>query len=117
MNIVADQCLKSVDDIESYFKDNGYDFFDCGQGYSQDKAEAYAKVGEDYYLVRMTGDVVGEKQDRGDRLYFIDCITSVTYEKVEKSSIDEIERKEIIDKITRYQAIIDDLKSQLESGT
>ena len=32
----------------------------------------------------MTAEIVSEKQDRGDRLYWVDYIESVTYRQVEK---------------------------------
>ena len=53
-------------DIVPYFEDN-YDIFDCGQGYYQDSA----------------------KQDRGDRLYWVDELDSVVYTKIDTPTLKE----------------------------
>lgn len=76
--------LTDVSDIEDYFKDNGYDYFDCGQGYSQDYADVIVHIANKFYLVEMEAEIGSQKQDRGDRLYFIDNIESVIYKEIDK---------------------------------
>ena len=76
--------LTKEEDIESYFKDNSYDFFDCGQGYYQDEAEAICCIGDKFYKVKIKAEIGSSKQDRGDRLYWVEDIESVTYEEIEK---------------------------------
>lgn len=76
--------LKDTSQIEDYFKDHGYDLLDCGQGYSQDEAEQIICIGNLFYLVKVEAEIESSKQDRGDRLYWVERIESVTYELIDK---------------------------------
>jgi len=76
--------LKSPLQIESHFKDIGHEYIECGQGFSQDEAEVLCKIGDKFYNVEITAEVVGAKQDVGDKLYWVESITSVTYKQVDK---------------------------------
>lgn len=71
--------LRSPLQIEDYFKDIGRDFFECGQGYSQNEAEVLCKIGDMFYNVEITAEILSQKQDVGDRLYWVENITSVKY--------------------------------------
>lgn len=84
-NVFEDkEYLTSEDEIEDYFKDNGSNWLDCGQGYYEDKTDLICKVGNKFYIVDISAEVIGEKQDVGDKLYFVDYISSVEYEEIEK---------------------------------
>jgi len=76
--------LKHPEQIEEYFKDVGYDYFECGQGFAQEEASVYVKIGNKYYDVTINAEIDSSKQDRGDRLYWVESIESVTYEESEK---------------------------------
>lgn len=84
-NVIEDErFLTSESEIEDYFKDVGTDYLDCGQGYYQDEAEVICKVLDKFYKVKIKASIDSAKQDYGDRLYWIDKITSVIYEEIEK---------------------------------
>lgn len=72
-------------DIVDYFKD-GHDMFDCGQGYYEDEIDIIVKVGDKFYDVNIQADINSAKQDYGDRLYWVERISSVTYKEIEKPS-------------------------------
>ncbi len=76
--------LKSPLQIVEYFKDCGADHFDCGQGYVQTEADLLVKIGDKFYEVHMEAETGSSKQDRGDRLYWVEGITDVTYKEVPK---------------------------------
>lgn len=76
--------LKHPEQIEEYFKDVGYEYFECGQGFYQDEAEVYVKIGDKFYNVYITAEIGSAKQDRGDRLYWVENIESVTYDETVK---------------------------------
>ena len=76
--------LTEEKDIEAYFKDEAYDYFDCGQGYYQDKTSVLCCIGSKFYKVKITAEIGSSKQDRGDRLYWVEYIDSITYEEIEK---------------------------------
>lgn len=76
--------LQDVSDIEQYFKDDGYDYFDCGQGYSQDEADVIIHIANKFYLVKMEAEIGSQRQDRGDRLYFVENIVNVEYREIDK---------------------------------
>ena len=89
--------------IESFFKDNGYDFFDCGQGYYQEEAKIICKIGNKFYEVSMNAEIGSEKQDRGDRLYYVDYINNVTYKEIEKPQPKHREQKTYVLNLTSQE--------------
>ncbi len=83
-DVFEDDDLTSEEDIIPFFTDTGYDYFDCGQGYYQDEAIILAKIGDKFFYVTLKAEVWGDKQDRGDKLYYVESITSITYVEIEK---------------------------------
>ena len=84
-NVFEDEdYLTNENQIEEYFKDNGRDWLDCGQGYAQNEAEIICKIGEKFYNVSIEAEIGSSKQDYGDRLYYIDYISYVKYEEIDK---------------------------------
>lgn len=76
--------LTSEDEIQDYFEDNGREFLDCGQGYYEDTADLICKVGDKFYSVSIEAEVISQKQDVGDRIYWVENITKVSYEEIDK---------------------------------
>ncbi len=76
--------LKSKDDIDDYFRDSNH-LFECGQGYFQDTVESLVKTMDGkFYKVVTKAEIGSQKQDRGDRLYWVESIESVTFSEIEK---------------------------------
>lgn len=84
--------LTDAKDIEDYFTDNGRDFLDCGQGFYQDEASVICKVGDRFYEVNISAEITSAKQDVGDRLYWVEDITNVTYKEIEKPVPKDVEK-------------------------
>lgn len=101
--------LTDPSEIEEYFKDNGYDYFDCGQGYSQDEADIIVYIANKFYLVSMEAVIGSQRQDRGDRLYFVEDIENVTYEEISKPErrVEYIDVKIHEDDIERALALLE----------
>lgn len=76
--------LTKEEDIEAYFEDSAYDYFDCGQGYYQDEKSVICCIENKFYNVTINAEIGSQKQDRGDRLYWVEYIKSVTYKETEK---------------------------------
>lgn len=76
--------LTDESEIEDYFHDNGYDLFDCGQGYYEDSVTFLIKIKDKFYSVTVNAEVVGHWQDRGDKLYQVERIESVVYKEIPK---------------------------------
>lgn len=76
--------LESEEDIVSYFMEDPYDYFDCGQGYYEDEVNIIVKIKDKFYNVKITAAIGSSKQDRGDRLYFVENAESVEYSEIEK---------------------------------
>jgi hypothetical protein len=76
--------MQSHLEIPGYFKDCGQQFFDCGQGYYEEEADVLVKIGNKFYEVHIEAETDSQRMDVGDRVYWIDKITDVTYEEVEK---------------------------------
>lgn len=76
--------LTKEENIESFFKDCGRDFLDCGQGYAEDETTIICKIADNFYKVKIKAELGSSKQEIGDRLYWIENIESVEYEKIPK---------------------------------
>lgn len=84
-NVFEDEkYLTKEEQIEDYFKDCGQEWLECGQGYAQDKAEILCKIGNKFFKVELKAELGSAKQEYGDRLYWIDEISSVDYEEITK---------------------------------
>ena len=76
--------LKCVDQIKDYFSDDYGEYFECGQGYYEDKATVITKIGKKFFRVILHAEIEGSKQDRGDRLYWVESLEKVEYEEIDK---------------------------------
>lgn len=76
--------LKCEEQIEDYFKDDGSDLFDCGQGYCQDEANVIVKIAQKFYNVTIFAEIGSAKQDIGDRLYWVEKIEKVEWNEIPK---------------------------------
>lgn len=83
-DVLEDRYLTSEIGIVDYFRDCGTDYMDCGQGYYSDEANVICKISDRFYNVKIKADIASAKQDVGDRLYWVDYISSVTYEEIGK---------------------------------
>jgi hypothetical protein len=84
-NVFEDEkYLTSESEIMDYFKDCGSDYLDCGQGYYEDEANVICKISDKFYSVKIKAEIMGAKQDVGDKLYWVDYISMVTYEEIDK---------------------------------
>ena len=71
------------DGIVDYYKDCGREYFDCGEGYYEDASTIYIELDSGkIYEVNMEAECEGNKTDYGERIYFVDKITSVTFKEV-----------------------------------
>lgn len=102
-NIYESQYLTSEDQIKDYFKDNGYDHFECGEGEYEDEVEVTVKIGDEYFEVFMSAEIGSQRQDRGDRLYWVEDVTTVTYKKVSTFAAQTKARQELLSAITFQQ--------------
>src|SRR5690625_5962062 len=84
--------LKDVSDIEDYFEDIARDYMACGQGYYQDEVDFICNIGDKFYIVDVCAEIGSAKQDVGDRLYWVDSITSVSYREIEKQKPKNVKR-------------------------
>lgn len=83
-DVLESEYIEKEEDIIPYFEDDGHLFFDCGEGYYEDEVDLICKVGNKFYLVEIEAEVYGHWQDRGDKVYKVENITSVKYKEIEK---------------------------------
>ena len=89
-NVYQDEnYLTHESQIEDRFKDIGSEYLECGQGYCQEEATVIVKIGKKFYNVNIHAEIGSAKQDRGDRLYWVEEIDRVTYEEIEKPKFKE----------------------------
>ena len=70
--------------LKEYYSDECYDYFDCGQGYYQDKISTYACIDDRFFKTVLIAEIDSSKQDHGDRLYWVDGLDKVTVTEIEK---------------------------------
>ena len=113
-------------EIVDYWKDMGKEYFDCGEGYYEDATTIYIELDSGkIYEVNMEANCEGNKTDYGERIYFVDEITSVTFKEVGELWVVsqqleqlEYEKKEVSEK---FEAIcnkisnLEDRKLDLEN--
>ena len=108
------------DRIVDYYKDMGKEYFDCGEGYYQDDATIYIELDSGkIYEVNMDAECEGNKTDYGDRIYFVDKITSVTFKEVDELWVInqqleqlEYEKKEVAEKFEAICSAISSLEDR-----
>ena len=83
-HVYSSEYLEKEEEIEEYFFDNGGQFFDCDQGYSENKVEIIAMIENKFYQVNLKAEIESSKQDRGDRLYWVEKIKKVTWKEIQK---------------------------------
>lgn len=76
--------LGSTEQISDYFSDMWIDYLPCGQGFYTDEAKVLVKISDYFYEVIIKAEIGSQKQDRGDRLYWVENIESVTYKEIPK---------------------------------
>jgi len=74
--------LKCPEKFKDYPWDD--DYFECGQGYFTDTELVIVKIGKKFYEVTITAEIMSSKQDRGDRLYWVEDINTVDYKEIDK---------------------------------
>ena len=108
------------DEIVDYYKDCGKEYFDCGEGYHQDDATIYIELDSGkIYEVNMEANCEGNKTDYGDRIYFVDEITSVTFKEVDELWVInqqlkqlDYEKKEVSEKFEAICSAISSLEDR-----
>ena len=113
MDIIEDEYLNDENKIVHWFKDCGHEYFECGQGYYQEDVEICVKIGAEYFKVQIYAEIESSKQDRGDRLYWVEKITEVKYSKISIDEMTQIINANIWKKIEVYEQKIDKLKLQI----
>ena len=112
-NVVESQYLTSVDDMQEFFSDDAADYFECGQGYYQDEAEVIVKIDDKFYKVNMLAEICSEKQDRGDRLYFVESVESIQFSEMTPLDVHTQVMKELIAVVDAAQAELDKAQAAL----
>lgn len=100
--------LNKEEDIVPYFEDSAYDLLECGQGYYENEKTVICHTDNKFYKVTINAEIGSQKQDRGDRLYWIEDVNSVIYEEIEKPKPKD--RTTVMYKVW----VTDDEKIQLE---
>jgi hypothetical protein len=82
--VIEDEYLTDETKIVSFFKDYAYEDFDCGQGYYQEENTYTCKIDDKFYQVYVLAEIGSSKQDRGERLYWVEDIKKVEYREIPK---------------------------------
>ena len=116
MKIYRDErYLKSSDDIEGYFKAEGFDILECGQGDYDDEAVVYCQTGTDtYYKVEIEGHIGSAKTARGDRLYWVDSITRVDYSVIDEGELIDIRNARLKDRMEELYEEINKIEAEMD---
>ena len=80
--IKNDDWFESPNDITEFFMDEGKGQFECGQGYYEDTAQVIVDIKGSFYLVTLRAEIGSQKQDMGDRLYWVDEVEEVKWRDI-----------------------------------
>jgi len=75
--------LKSVEDIDQYYRDGGAEYFDIGEDYYQDTHEETIKIDNKLYKVKVTAEINKFHDHNDNDHYCFDGIRSVEYQEIE----------------------------------
>lgn len=105
----SSEYLVTEDDIIPYIKDIAFDYFDCGQGYFEDKKDfiVYLQSVNQYYKVTVYVDIMSAKQDRGDRLYWVDGIKDISLMKINEPVLKDTTPRTLTIQAYQYNKAID----------
>jgi len=112
-NVVESPYVTSVEDIQDFFNDDAPDYFECGQGYYQDEANVVVKIDDKFYNVHMIAEIGSEKQDRGDRLYFVESVESVQITEMTPQDVHERVMQELITDVDAAQVVLAEAQEAL----
>jgi len=77
-SISDEYVFDSEQHLKDVFENTIYDCLDCGQGYYEDTISTIMKIGNKFYDVTVTAEIGSSKQDRGDKLYYIEGVETIT---------------------------------------
>lgn len=83
-DIIRSQYL-TLDNYKTYLGDAAYDHLECGQGYYQDVWNTIAEIEGKLYEVHVTAEIGSKWMDRGDKLYYVESISSVEIVELEQT--------------------------------
>lgn len=89
VNLEEDQYfhIEGNDSIEEsigkFVKEYACELFDCGQGYYEESADELMYYNGQLYNAHVVAEIMSAKQDRGDRLYWVEGIKSIEVEAIE----------------------------------
>lgn len=109
------ESFDSLEEAREHFEGDGAELFDCGQGYYQDEATANVYIENSLYEVKLKADIDSAKQDRGDRLYWVDKVTSITFTPVSEQSVNDAEKAVLISAIASLESQLKLKKQQLNA--
>lgn len=75
----------NLENYKDYLEDVVYDYLECGQGFYEDKWEPILKIEGKLYQAQVKAEIQSSKQDRGDRLYWVEGIESVTITELKRT--------------------------------
>lgn len=101
--------LAVEDDIIPYFEDIALDYFDCGQGFYEDTKDFIVCLQSvnQFYKVTVNIDVASAKQERGERLYWVDGINKITFIKIDEPKLKDTTKRTIAVEAYQYNKAID----------
>lgn len=83
-NVLQHDYLESSADIKEFFNDYT-EIFECGQGYFEEEKTTIIRTKDGkFYETKIVAEITSAKQDRGERLYWVESIESVEFREVDK---------------------------------
>lgn len=105
--------LNGVGEIEDYFKDCGKEYYENDVDFLDSIEHVAIKIQDDYFLVEIEAELESEKRDKGDRLYSVESITSISYSPITFDELKEVLNRGTMAKITELKAEIQALADTL----
>lgn len=97
----------------SYFKDEGRELFECGQGIYQDYSEEYCYIEDVFFKAKIKAEIFSSKQDVGDRLYWVERIESVDFLLSQEAVMEDENRRALQEELNNARLKVEELERRL----
>lgn len=105
--------FKNQEEADEYFSDSVSELIQCGQGHYQDEAEAFCYIDDVFFLATIKAEIGRQSCERGDKLYYVEKLESVSYQKYSEEVERENIKKEKQAKLTALKAQVARLEAEL----
>lgn len=86
--------FKSMTEAKEYYNDEGFYFFECGQGFFQDEVTTNCFIQNSFFKVTLLANIESAKQNVGERLYWVGNLKEIERQNADFKEFQTLKIKE-----------------------